>query len=258
MPTDNPTPAGGPSPATAATGTGGDGGGGAGGARHLKLTLKASSLSQIKWWVDAAYGVHDDLRGHTGGMMSLGEGAMATKSSKHKLNGRSSTEAEIIGVDDMMGSILWTLRFLSAQGYKIEENVVFQDNQSAILMERNGRSSCSKRTKHIDARYFFVTDCIDKREISVEYCPTGDMLADFFTKPLQGGLFRKFRAKVLNLEDGCHKESDPDPKAPTGVCCATSNRSTTVSAVNVGSVPNAENGTGNDELISNQAYVVNK
>ena len=75
---------------------------------------------------------------------------------------------------------------------------------------------------------------------------------------LQGGLFRKFRAKVLNVEDGCHEESDQDPKATTGVCCATSNRSTTVSAVNVGSVPNAENGTGNDELISNQAYVVNK
>ena len=70
-------------------------------------------------------------------------------------------------------------------------------------MERNGRASCSKRTKHIDQRYFFITDRIEKREISVEYCPTGDMLGDFFTKPLQGGLFRKLRAMIMNLEDDC-------------------------------------------------------
>ena len=120
-------------------------------------------MTKINWWIDAAYGVHDDLRGHSGGMMSLGKGAMASRSSKHKINSRSSTEAEIIGVDDHMSSVLWTLRFLHAQGYGIEENVVYQDNQSAILLERNGKFSSSKRTKHIDMRYFFITDRIEKK-----------------------------------------------------------------------------------------------
>ena len=170
--------------------------------RHLKLTLEASSLKQIRWWVDAAYGVHGDMRGHSGGMMSFGKGATAAKSTKHKINTRSSTEAEIVGVDDHMPGILWTLRFVEAQGYKVEENVLYQDNQSAILMERNGKFSCSKRTKHIDMRYFFITDRIEKKEVSVEYCPTGEMIGDFFTKPLQGAIFRKFRAQILNLDDG--------------------------------------------------------
>jgi hypothetical protein len=175
--------------------------------KHLKLTIEAASIHTIKWWVDAAYAVHVDMRGHTGGMMSMGEGAMITKSTKHKINTRSSTEAEIVGVDDMMGHMMWTLRFLDAQGYQIDENILYQDNQSAILLENNGRSSCSRRTKHIDTRYFYITDRINKKEIKVEYCPTGDMLGDFFTKPLQGSLFRKLRAKVMNLKDDCPEES---------------------------------------------------
>jgi hypothetical protein len=126
---------------------------------------------------------------------------MATKSAKHKINGRSSTEAEIIGVDDHMPSVLWTLRFLECQGYEVKENVVLQDNQSATLMERNGKLSCSKRTKHVDMRCFFITDRIEKKDVSVEYCPTEEMVGDFFTKPLQGPLFRKFRARIMNLPD---------------------------------------------------------
>ena len=68
-------------------------------------------------------------------------------------------------------------------------------------MERNGKFSSSKRTKHIDMRYFFITDRIEKKEVSVEYCPTEEMIGDFFTKPLQGSLFRKFRALILNTNE---------------------------------------------------------
>ena len=56
-------------------------------------------------------------------------------------------------------------------------------------------------TKHIDMRYFFITDLIEKKEVSVEYCPTEDMIGGFFTKPLQGSLFRKFRALILNTDE---------------------------------------------------------
>ena len=91
-----------------------------------------------------------------------------------------------------------------------------------MLLEKNGRSSCSKRTKHIDVRYFYITDQVDKKEVSIEHCPTGEMLADFFTKPLQGELFRKFRAAILNLENGSPQESLTDPERTTGVCCETS------------------------------------
>ena len=72
---------------------------------------------------------------------------------------------------------------------------------SAILLEKNGRASSGKRTRHINIRYFFVADRVKSGEVSIDYCPTGSMVGDFFTKPLQGALFYKFRAEVLNLQE---------------------------------------------------------
>ena len=168
--------------------------------RDTLLTLEASNVRVIKWWVDASFAVHPDMRSHTGAVMTLGKGAMYSISSRQKLNGRSSTEGELIGVSDAMPQILWTRYFLEAQGYSIKESIVFQDNQSAILLEKNGRASSSKRTRHINIRYFFVSDRIANNEMSVKYCPTGEMIADFFTKPLQGTPFRKFRDDIMNAD----------------------------------------------------------
>jgi len=67
-----------------------------------------------------------------------------------------------------------------------------------MLLERNGRASSSKRTRHINIRYFFVQDRIAAGEVSVAYCPTKEMVADYFTKPLQGSLFFKLRAYIMN------------------------------------------------------------
>eukprot|EP00804_Cyclotella_cryptica_P002560 CCRYP_010401-RA/>CCRYP_010401-RA protein AED:0.15 eAED:0.13 QI:0/0/0/0.5/1/1/8/0/1350 len=50
------------------------------GTKHMKLTLSVDNLSQIKWWVDASYNTHEDCKGQTGAMMSLGEGAVDNKS----------------------------------------------------------------------------------------------------------------------------------------------------------------------------------
>lgn len=91
---------------------------------------------------------------------------------------------------------------MQGQGYKIKDNVVYQDNQSAMLLEKNGQKSSSKRTRHLNIRYFFVTDRIQANELTVEYCPTGDMWADIHTKPLQGAAFVKFRRLILNLGHG--------------------------------------------------------
>jgi hypothetical protein len=68
-----------------------------------------------------------------------------------------------------------------------------------MLLERNGRGSSSKRARHINVRYFFVSDRIKSGEMNVEYCPTGEMVADFFTKALQGAKFTKFRNLIMNV-----------------------------------------------------------
>ena len=170
--------------------------------KDLKLHLSCTDGTPIvKWWVDASYAVHHDMKSHTGAVMSLGQGGVYSKSSKQRLNTKSSTEAELVAASDMSGQILWTLYFLQEQGYMVEENRVYQDNQSAILMERNGTLSSSQRTRHIKVRYFFIKDKIEDGEMQVVYCPTEDMVGDFFTKPLQGQKFVDFRKLILGLPD---------------------------------------------------------
>ena len=77
---------------------------------HMPLILSADSMTLARWWVDAAYAVHADCRGHTGAGMSLGQGMALSYSWKQKINTKSSTEAELVGVDDSLGYILliWT------------------------------------------------------------------------------------------------------------------------------------------------------
>ena len=186
------------------------------GTKDLPLILGADGTGIIKWFVDASFAVHPNMRSHTGGAVTLGRGCPIVTSTKQKLNTRSSTESELVGVDDLMPSILWTRKFLKAQGYDVSENILYQDNKSSILLEKNGKASSSKRTRHISIRYFFVTDRIAKGELTIEWCPTANMIADFMTKPLQGALFRKFRDIVMGTEiikagkDVSNKKSDEE------------------------------------------------
>jgi hypothetical protein len=183
------------------------------------LTLSAASLHNVRWWVDAAYAVHPDMKSHTGGAMSLGTGVIYGTSKGQKLNVKSSTEAELVGTDDVMPQMLWTLYFLEAQGYKIEDNILYQDNKSSILLETNGRGSSGKRTRHIDVRYFFIANRVESGEIRIEHCPTGIMIADYFTKALQGALFWKLRDMIMGNTDiplpSEMRTNTPDPS--TGI-----------------------------------------
>ena len=89
--------------------------------------------------------------------------------------------------------------FLEEQGYNIKENIVYQDNKSAILLETNGKASSGKRTRHLNIRYFFITDQISKGKMKIEYCPTDSMTSDTLTKPLQGKKYTGFRKEMMNL-----------------------------------------------------------
>ena len=176
------------------------------------LTLGANDIGMMKTWVDASYAVHKDMKSHTGGVVSFGIGAVMSKSSKQKLYTKSSTEAELVGASDYLPYLIWAKKFLAAQGYALKENVFYQDNQSTIRFEKNGRKSCGPNSRHIDIRYFFIKDRLRLENIDVQHCPTEQMLADFFTKPLQGSLFRKFREVILGRKHiDSLKQSKPTP-----------------------------------------------
>jgi hypothetical protein len=146
------------------------------GTLHMPLVPLADSLSLLRWWVDVAYAVHHDCKGHTEAGMSFGQGMALSYSWKHKVMLKSSTEAELIGVDDTLGYILWARYFMvQEQGYDMDPLLLYQDNMSAILLKVNGKASSLKRAKHIKVKYFYIKEKVNHGEIIIEHCPTEQM-----------------------------------------------------------------------------------
>ncbi len=65
-------------------------------------------------------------------------------------------EAKLVGVDDTLGYILWARYFIEEQRYNMDPCVLYQDNMSVILLEKNGKTSSFKRMKHIKVKYFYI------------------------------------------------------------------------------------------------------
>ena len=116
---------------------------------------------------------------------------------KQKLNTKSSTEGEIVGVSDFLPNMIWVSMFLEAQGFSLEENILYQDNESAMKIVLKGKRSCSAKTKHMNHRYFWIKDRLENEKIKVKHCK---MVPEVFTKPLKGSLFRKFRDVILGYK----------------------------------------------------------
>ena len=98
------------------------------GTMDLEHTIGADSMEKLRSWVDALYAVHPDMKSHSGGVMLFGTGGLICKSSKQKLNTKSSSEAELVGVSDYLPNTMWVKMFLEAQGYKMNDNSLEQDN----------------------------------------------------------------------------------------------------------------------------------
>lgn len=95
-------------------------------------------LERSSTYVDASYAIHMDMKGHTGGLVSLGMGTIHTKSSTQKINTKSLTESEVIGAIDFITWTMWLKRTLMDIGYGMKRTLLYQDNESAIKMEKNG------------------------------------------------------------------------------------------------------------------------
>jgi hypothetical protein len=167
--------------------------------RDMPLTLGIENLRVVKWWADSSFAVHQDMKSHSGVLGSLGRGAIFARSVTQKLNTTSSTESEVVAGSEALVQALWTTSFLKHQGYDVKNALLHQDNQAAIAIQTNGVMSRKKRSRHIDIRFFFIKDRVDSGEVEIAFCGTNDMVADFLTKPLQGGVFRKFRDAIMGV-----------------------------------------------------------
>jgi hypothetical protein len=162
---------------------------------YLKATerdvpcMSADDTGTIKW--DAAFAVHKDMKSHTGATMTLGSGTICSISTKQKVNTQSSTEAELVGFDNVVSKILWSKLFIEAKGFEVKANIVYRDNTSSMRLEENGKASSGKCTRHFHIKFFYITNLINRNEIQIKYCPTEDIIADYITKPLVGVKFEQ-------------------------------------------------------------------
>jgi hypothetical protein len=160
------------------------------------LKLRCTLPPAVHTYIDASFGVHPDRKSHTGVCVTLGTGMFFCKSTAQKINTTSSCESELVALAKGLRQSLWAATFLEQQGYPRRPVTVFQDNQSTIKLVEKGRST-SELTRHIELGYFWVTDLVKRGLVTIEYCPTADMVADLFTKPVQGPTFNRLRDKVM-------------------------------------------------------------
>ena len=82
-------------------------------------------------------------------------------------------------------------------------------------MARNGRTSCTGRSRHIDIKYFWITDRVKQAKLNIKRCPTDPMVADYFTKPLQGKQFPRLRRVIMGYDHMSTVTDDvPTPGIP--------------------------------------------
>ena len=90
---------------------------------------------------------------------------------------------------------------VGTQRYDVFENIVYQNNKGDIVLENKGKASSSKHTRHIDIRYYFVTDYIEKYGLSLNWCPASDKIGYFMTKPTQGVTFKRFWDQLMGVTE---------------------------------------------------------
>ena len=133
---------------------------------HLPLIVETDGSGSMVWSIDASFTVHMDMKSHTGYCMTLGTGCPISGSSSQKINTRSSTEAELVGVDNTIAFVEWTSLYSKNQvkeypvTYPLKEmgskNMVEQDNTSTIKMLKGGKRVCRQQTRNIRVRYFYA------------------------------------------------------------------------------------------------------
>ena len=112
----------------------------------MKLVLEVNGTRTLKWFIDSSFGVHPDMKSHTRSTFTLGKGSISSESTNQKVNSRSSTEAELIAINNKIAKVIWRKRFLNHQGYKLKIRVLYQDNTSTIKHANNGKESCGNHT----------------------------------------------------------------------------------------------------------------
>ena len=135
--------------------------------------------------VDASHILHQSGHGHGGLVLTLGFAVVYSRSFKLQTITRSSSESELVALDDSLTYAVWYRDLLEDLGYPLSDPIVtYQDNKSTIIMASMGGTF--KRSKHIQCKYGYIQEQIRNKKVILQYIPSEKMCADMLTKPLNG------------------------------------------------------------------------
>jgi transposase InsO family protein len=137
-----------------------------------------------------------DRKSITGWVAKLNGDAVSWSSKKQRTVAMSTCEAELYAEAAAIQEVLWMRGLMKELGLNMQTgSIVHGDNQSTITISKNGVKS--ERTKHVDVKYHFVTETIDRGEVQLKWVPTAEQQADIFTKALPAPAFEVFRKQLM-------------------------------------------------------------
>ena len=171
--------------------------------RYLKGTMHygivLSGSLELIGWSDANWATNTENRRSTSGyLFQLGSAPISWSTKPQNSVALSTCEAEYIAMAAAAQEAIWLTDLLNDIGISQPSMIIKEDNQAAIELTKNTRNH--SRTKHIDIRFHFLKDLVLKKSLKVIYCPTAEMIADIFTKPLSTSTFTVLRT-LLGVHD---------------------------------------------------------
>jgi hypothetical protein len=150
--------------------------------KHLKLTLGGFDTTLVGY-TDASWADNqDDRRSSQGYCFTLGKGMISWKATRSPTVALSSCEAELYGGTSAAQELLWLKRLLQELDCWTQQPVLYCDNKSTVAQTKD--PVFSARSKHIEARYFFIRELTQGKEMSTQHITGEDNPADIFTKAL--------------------------------------------------------------------------
>ena len=151
----------------------------------------------LRGFSDASWGDADnDRKSTTGFLFKHGSNLISWATYGQTSTARSTVEAEYMALSDAAQEATWLRRLCNELGGQQQEQatLIYEDNQGCMAMAANPVGH--RRMKHIDIRYHYLREVVQKGQVKLKYCPTAKMTADILTKALGGTLFERHRAEL--------------------------------------------------------------
>ena len=160
---------------------------------NLGISYERSKTKECLGFSDADWaGDNSDRKSTSGFCFSLNSGLISWRSSKQSCVALSTAEAELVALSSAAQEAVWLRKMLIELNYADDKPIlIFEDNQSTICLAKSNKSH--SKSKHMEIKYNFVKDMVNKNQVLLEYCPSSEMLADIFTKGLPSERFSRLR-----------------------------------------------------------------